>query len=174
MYIAAYPGSFDPITNGHLDIIKRAAKIFDLLIVGVAKDTYKDTLFTFPERIWLVKEVLADIPNVKVEGFSGLTVNFAREKKASVIIRGLRAVSDFEYEFQMSIMNRKLASGIETLFLMTCNEYAFLSSSIIKQAASLGGQVKGLVPSVVEKALAERYQTIRETSEKGEAKTRWC
>ena len=157
MRIAVYPGTFDPITNGHLDIIKRAAKLFDEIIIGVAAENYKKNLFTLDERVSLVREVTKGIKNIKIEGFSGLLIDFIKEKNACAIIRGLRAISDFEYEFQISMMNKKLAHNVETVFLMTCNEYSFLSSSIIKQVASLGGCVGGLVPPLVEKALHQRY-----------------
>lgn len=157
MKVAVYPGTFDPITNGHLDIIRRAVSIFDRVVVGVAADNYKKPLFSLEERVDLVRTVTGDIPGVTVKSFSGLLVDFARREKAVAIVRGLRAVSDFEYEFQMSIMNKKLASDLETVFLMTATEYSFLSSSIIRQAASLGGCIHGLVPPEVEEVLLRRY-----------------
>ncbi|AKX94687.1 pantetheine-phosphate adenylyltransferase [Neomoorella thermoacetica] len=157
MKVAVYPGTFDPITNGHLDIIRRAVSIFDRVVVGVAADNYKKTLFSLEERVELVRTVTRDIPGVTVKSFSGLLVDFARREEAVAIVRGLRAVSDFEYEFQMSIMNKKLASDLETVFLMTATEYSFLSSSIIRQAASLGGCIHGLVPPEVERVLLKRY-----------------
>jgi len=155
--VAVYPGTFDPITNGHLDVIKRACKLFDRVIVGVARDNYKQTLFSLEERVRLAREVTQDIPGVEVKAFQGLLVDFVRREGACAIIRGLRAVSDFEYEFQMSIMNKKLAEEVETVFLMTATEYSFLTSSIIRQVASLGGCIRGLVPPVVELALYEKF-----------------
>lgn len=157
MRVAVYPGTFDPITNGHLDIIRRAVEIFDRVVVGVAQDNYKNTLFSLEERVQLVRDVTRDCPTVTVKSFSGLLVDFARQEGAVAIVRGLRAVSDFEYEFQMSIMNKKLASDLETVFLMTATEYSFISSSIIRQVASLGGCIRGLVPPEVEQALLKRY-----------------
>lgn len=157
MRIAVYPGTFDPITNGHLDIIKRACKLFDRVIVGVARDNYKQTLFSLEERVKLAQEVTQDIPGVEVKAFQGLLVDFVRREGACAIIRGLRAVSDFEYEFQMSIMNKKLAEEVETVFLMTATEYSFLTSSIIRQVAALGGCIRGLVPPIVELALYEKF-----------------
>ncbi len=156
---AVYPGTFDPVTNGHLDIIKRASNLFDELFIAVAAVNYKNTLFTLKERTDLLIAVTADMKNVKVRSFKGLLTDFVKDNGASIIIRGLRAVSDFEYEFQMSLMNKKLADDVETLFLMTASDYSFLSSSIIKQAASLGGCIRGLVPPVVEKALVQKYNT---------------
>lgn len=158
MRIAVYPGTFDPITNGHLDIVERVVKLFDQVVIGVAAENYKNNLFTLEERVKLVQMCTGHLPNVVVEGFTGLLMEFVHAKGASVIIRGLRAVSDFEYEFQMSLMNKKLDDQVETVFLMTANEYSFLSSSIIKQVASLGGCITGLVPAEVEKALKEKFQ----------------
>lgn len=161
MKIAVYPGTFDPITNGHLDIVERAAKLFDQVVIGVAAENYKNNLFTLEERVALVRTTVARLPNVQVEGFHGLLMDFVHAKKAQAIIRGLRAVSDFEYEFQMYLMNKKLDEKVETIFLMTANEYSFLSSSIIKQVASLGGCITGLVPAEVEKALKEKFKNYR-------------
>ncbi|WP_026487217.1 pantetheine-phosphate adenylyltransferase [Caldanaerobius polysaccharolyticus] len=146
MKVAVYPGSFDPVTNGHIDIINRSAKIFDKLIVGVLKNPHKTPMFSVEERIDMLKKVTVDMPNVEVYGFSGLLVNFMKEHNASVIIKGLRMVSDFEYEFQMALMNKKLDDNIETLFMMTSSQYAYLSSSLIKEVAQFGGCLKGLVP----------------------------
>jgi pantetheine-phosphate adenylyltransferase len=146
---AIYPGTFDPITNGHLDVIERAAKIFEHLIVAVATNPSKRPLFTLEERTEMVREACAHIKNVTVEQFDGLLVEFARRKGVRVIIKGLRAISDFDYEFQMASMNRKLAPEIETVFIMTSLEYAYLSSSIVKEVAMLGGCVRELVPPPV-------------------------
>lgn len=156
--IAVYPGTFDPFTNGHLDIACRATKLFDRVIMGVAVENYKDNLFSLEERVELVRRVVEPFPQISVEGFDALLIDFARRKQAQAIIRGLRALSDFEYEFQLALMNKKLNDDIETVFLMTSVEYAFISSRIIKQVASLGGCVEGLVPPLVEKALVERYR----------------
>lgn len=155
--IGIYPGSFDPITNGHLDIIERSAKLLDKLIVAVLKNPNKKPLFTSEERIDMIKESVTNIPNVEVENFSGLLVDFAKIKGAQVIIKGLRAVSDFEYELQMALMNKKLADEIETIFIMTNSQYSYLSSSVVKEVASFGGCVKDLVPLIVEKKLKKKY-----------------
>ncbi|MDS1030732.1 pantetheine-phosphate adenylyltransferase [Bacillota bacterium LX-D] len=158
MRIAIYPGTFDPVTNGHLDILQRSAAIFDQIIIAVAEDNYKKNLFSTEERLYLLEEVVKDIPNVKVEKFSGLLMKYVRTKGACAVVRGLRAVSDFEYEFQLSMMNKKLNEHVETIFLTTSSEYSFISSSMIKQVASLGGCVKGLVPNLVEQALKQKYK----------------
>lgn len=155
--MAICPGTFDPITNGHLDIIKRAMNLFDRLIVGVSADNYKQTLFSLEERVTLIKNVVRDYQLITVKPFSGLLIDFAHQEGAVAVVRGLRAVSDFEFEFQMSIMNKKLSDDIETVFLMTATEYSFISSSIIRQVASLGGCISGLVPPEVEQALLKRY-----------------
>lgn len=149
MKIAVYPGSFDPITNGHLNIIKRAIKIFDKVIIVVLVNPDKKGLFGAEERVKLIRCVTRDFPNVKVEYYSGLLINFMKEKEAKVIIKGLRAVSDFEYEFQMSLMNNKLDPSIETIFMMTKAEYSFFSSSAVKQVAIFGGSIKGLIPDEI-------------------------
>jgi len=153
---AIYPGTFDPITNGHIDIIQRAASIFGEVLVSVVKVSLKDAFFPFNERIKLVKEVTARIKGVKVEGFSGLVVDFANKKKVKVIVRGLRMISDFEYEFQMALTNRNLAPGVETIFLMPHPEYSFISSRLIKEAACLGADLKKFLPPVVVKALRDK------------------
>lgn len=151
--IAVYPGSFDPITNGHLDVIKRSMNIFDFIYVAVNINPPKGTLFSADERINLIKRVLKENKKIKVEGFSGLLVNYVKSKKATAIIRGLRAVSDFDYEFQMALTNRRLNKGIETVFMMTDYKYSYLSSTLLKQLASLRADIKGLVPKEVVEAL---------------------
>ena len=148
-----YPGSFDPFTNGHLDVVERAARLFDRVIVAVAQNTDKQTLFTQAERKRQIATVLADLPNVEVTKFKGLLVDFAKAQKAQAIIRGLRAVSDFEFEFQLALMNRKLEEEIETIFMMPREAYTFLSSKLVKEIAQLGGDVSAFVPANVEQAL---------------------
>ena len=148
-----YPGSFDPFTNGHLDVVERAAKLFDRVIVAVAQNTDKQTLFTQAERKRQIATVLDDLPNVEVTEFKGLLVDFAKAQKAQAIIRGLRAVSDFEFEFQLALMNRKLEEEIETIFMMPREAYTFLSSKLVKEIAQLGGDVNAFVPANVEQAL---------------------
>lgn len=147
--IAVYPGSFDPVTNGHLDIIKRASRIFDKLIVGVLHNPNKKSLFTFSERVEILKNVVSEFDNVQVDSFSGLLIDYCVENKVSAIIRGLRAVSDFEYELQMAQMNRQLNPQIETVILTTGTKYSFLSSSLIKEVARFNGNVSELVPDIV-------------------------
>ena len=153
MRAVIYPGSFDPFTNGHLDVVQRAAKLFDRVIVAVAQNTDKQTLFTQAERKRQIATVLADLPNVEVTEFKGLLVEFAKAQKAQAIIRGLRAVSDFEFEFQLALMNRKLEEEIETIFMMPREAYTFLSSKLVKEIAQLGGDVSAFVPANVEQAL---------------------
>ena len=164
MRIAIYPGTFDPVTKGHLDILVRAKELFDELIIAVAADSKKTPLFTLGERMELLMEATKDMPNVSVRVFEGLTVEFARQCEAIVIIRGLRALSDFEYEFQLALMNKKIAPDIETIFLMTQSDYSFISSSAIKWAASLHAGVSDFVPPHVEKALIEKYSSLRSDS----------
>jgi len=159
--IAIYPGTFDPITNGHIDLVKRALRFFDEVIVAVAPSIRKQALFTLDERLTLIHESIAGMPKASVESFDGLLVEFVREKQGIAIIRGLRAVSDFEYEFQIAHMNRRLWKDIETVFLMPSEEYSFLSSSIIKEVASFGGSIKGLVPRAVEKAINKKFKKER-------------
>ena len=154
---ALYPGSFDPVTNGHLDVIGRAAQTFEHLIVAVGRNSGKNPLFTEEERVELLQEVCAPWPNVTVMPFDGLLVIFAREQGASVLIKGLRAVSDFEYEFQMALANRELAPDMETLFMMTRAEYSYLSSSIVKEVARLNGDISHWVPPLVKKRLAQKH-----------------
>jgi pantetheine-phosphate adenylyltransferase len=151
--IAIYPGSFDPVTNGHLDLIERGATIFDQLIVAIARNPEKDPLFPVPERIEMLQAVTFDLKNVAVDVFEGLLVNYARAQDASVILRGIRAVSDYEYELQMALMNRKIEPGIETIFMIPGEAYSFLSSRLVKELARLGGPVTGLVPPLVEERL---------------------
>jgi pantetheine-phosphate adenylyltransferase len=147
--IAVYPGSFDPITNGHLDIIKRASRVFDEVIVAVLVNPDKKGLFDINERVELIQKCIGGLRNVKVQSFSGLLINFMKTVDAKVIIKGLRAVSDFEYEFQMALMNNKLDPSIETVFMMTNAKYSYLSSSSVKQVAMFGGCIKGLVPNEI-------------------------
>ncbi|MFJ5713427.1 pantetheine-phosphate adenylyltransferase [Neobacillus sp. NPDC093127] len=155
--IAVCPGSFDPITYGHVDIIRRGAQVFDKVYVVVLNNSAKNPLFTVEERISLIKEVTKDIPNVMVDEFSGLLVEYAKSVKANAILRGLRAVSDFEYEMQITSMNRVLNEEIETFFIMTNNQYSFLSSSIVKEVAKYNGNISTLVPPIVEKELQKKF-----------------
>ena len=151
--VAVYPGSFDPITNGHIDLVHRAARLFDQVIVGVADNLVKGPLFSLAERVRLARHVLEDVANVTVEGFDSLLVDFAREQNAGVLIRGLRAVSDFDYEFQLAGMNRRLAPDIETLFLTPAEQYAFISSSLVREVSKLKGDVSSFVQPAVREAL---------------------
>lgn len=151
--IAIYPGTFDPITNGHIDLVQRAAKMFDSIIVAIASSSKKNPKFSLEKRIELAEQVLADCPNVTVQGFDILLIDFARQQKATVLIRGLRAVSDFEYEFQLASMNRHLAPDLESVFLMPADEHSFISSSLVKEVAALGGDVSNFVHPIVFKAL---------------------
>lgn len=156
--IGIIPGSFDPITNGHLDIIRRAAKVFDILYVSVLNNSSKQPFFDLETRLALIRKVTADIPEVRVESSEGLTVQYAASKKAVAIVRGLRAVSDFEYEMQIAAMNRVLDSNIETFFVMTNSKYSFLSSSIVKEVARYQGDISELVPKVVAEAIQAKFQ----------------
>jgi len=153
--IALYPGTFDPITNGHIDLVQRAAKLFDKVIVAIASNNKKHPRFSLEQRISLAQSVLTDCPNVSVMGFNVLLVDFARQQKANILIRGLRAVSDFEYEFQLASMNRNLAPEIESVFLMPADEYSFISSSLVKEVATLGGDVSSFVHPLVNTALKQ-------------------
>ena len=153
---AVYPGTFDPITNGHEDLIQRASRLFDEVVVGVAHSQAKRPFFSLDERVRIAREVLAPYKNVSVQGFSGLLSEFVKEQKAGVILRGLRAVSDFEYEFQLAGMNRRLAPGVETLFLTPSDKYLFLSATIVREIAVLGGDISDFVHSVTAKRMREK------------------
>ena len=155
--IAIYPGTFDPITNGHISILNRALKIFDKLIIAILNNPHKEPLFTLEERISMIKEVLKDKPNIEIDYFEGLLVDYVIKKKSNVIVRGLRALSDFEYEFQMALMNRKLNRNVQSVFLMTDYKWFYISSTIIKEAASLNGDIGGLVPPLVCRKLKEKF-----------------
>lgn len=157
MNIALYPGTFDPLTNGHVSLVRRGTEVFEHVIVAVASDTQKNTLFSLEERVELATEAFRHIHRVSVESFSGLTVDFAEKKKVTAILRGLRAVSDFEYEFQLALMNRRLERHIQTVFLMTDYQWLYISSTIIKAVASQCGDIKGLVPENVRIALAKKF-----------------
>ncbi len=153
-----YPGSFDPVTNGHLDIIKRAACIFDNVVVAVLHNQNKKAFFSVEERIDLLKKTTSDFSNIQIDSFSGLLIDYVKSKDIDVIIKGLRAVSDFEYEFQMALMNKKLSPRVETMFMMTSSKYSYISSSIIKEVAILNGCINGLVPKVVEEAIFNKIK----------------
>ncbi len=155
--LAICPGSFDPITNGHLDIISRGANIFDEVIVAIFNNQSKSPLFSIEERVSLIQQSVNHLPNVTVDLSEGLLIEYAKEKEAKVILRGLRAVSDFEYEMQITSMNKRLETDIETFFMMTNNQYSFLSSSIVKEVAKYKGNINGLVPTVVEEALIKKF-----------------
>ena len=158
--IAVYPGTFDPVTNGHTDLVSRAAKVFPKVIIAIAESPHKEPLFTLKERIDMANDELAVLGNVEVVGFSSLLVEFVQQMGASVIIRGLRAVSDFEYEFQLASMNRHLAPKVETLFLTPDEDYGFISSTLVKEVARLGGDVSSFVSAGVEKALEQRFRKL--------------
>ncbi|WP_018757759.1 pantetheine-phosphate adenylyltransferase [Paenibacillus terrigena] len=158
--VAVYPGSFDPITQGHMDIIERAAKQFDTLIVGVLNNLSKNPLFTVQERMDMIREATHHLPNVEVDSFRDLTVNFVKSRQADVIVRGIRSVTDFEYELQMASTNNKLDSSIETIFMMTNPKYSYLSSSIVKEIARFQGSVNDLVSPEVEQALRLKYRDM--------------
>ena len=160
--IAIYPGSFDPLTNGHVDIIQRGSRFFDRIIIAVLMNLEKAPLFTVPERVTIARDVFRDWSNVEVDTFDGLLVDYARSQKASVIVRGLRAVSDFEFEMQMALMNRRLAPDVETVFMMPAEPYTYVSSRLVKEVVALGGSVNGLVPEIVERRLREK-KLARET-----------
>lgn len=158
MRIAIYPGSFDPITNGHLDIIKRASKLYDKVIVGVLSNANKKPLFTDSERVEMIKESAFGLPNVSADSFSGLLVDFAKQNNAAVIIKGLRTVADFEYEFQMALLNKALNPEYETVFLMTDMKYSYISSSIVKEVAKLHGDLTGFVPAQIINKIKNKYR----------------
>ena len=155
---AIYPGSFDPVTNGHLDVVERAGKLFDEVIVAVAQNDEKQPLFSLGERLDMLKQTVGKLGKVRIAQFDGLLVEFARVEKANAVIRGLRAVSDFEFEFQMALMNRKLEGSVETIFLMPKEEYTYLSSRLVKEIARLGGDVSKFVPGVVATALGKKFK----------------
>ncbi len=157
---AVCPGSFDPITNGHIDIIERTAQLFPKVVVAVLENPNKKPIFTLEERVELIKSAISHLPNVEVFCFSGLLVDFVRQISGSVIVKGLRAISDFEIEFQMALNNKRMAPEIETMFMMTKNEYSFLSSSMIKELAAFGGDIHELVPAQVESALRKKYNSL--------------
>lgn len=158
--IAVYPGSFDPVTNGHLDILCRGLELFDTIIIAIAQNIEKKGLFNVEERKELLRETLKDNKNVILDSFEGLLVDYVKKVNARFVIRGLRAMSDFEYEFQMASMNRNLNAGMDTIFMMTSKDYFFVSSRTIKEVASFGGAVKGCVPDVVERALKKKFQRL--------------
>ena len=164
MKIAVYPGSFDPLTNGHVDLIRRGTRIFDRVLVAVLINTEKATLFTVAERVGMIKAIFRRQTKVKVKAFSGLLVDFVRAERANVVVRGLRVVSDFEYEFQMALMNRKLDPEVETIFLTPKEELSYLSSRLVKEVHGLGGDVSGLVPSIVHRALERKLPNGSKTA----------
>jgi len=161
---AVYPGSFDPITNGHVDIILRGAKLFPRILVAVLENPKKATLFSTADRVAFIREIFEDQPQIEVEAFHGLLADFIQDREARVVIRGLRAVSDFEYELQMALMNQQLNPDLETLFMMPSARYTFLSSSLVKEVFALGGSVRGLVPETIERRLREKFAGQTESS----------
>jgi pantetheine-phosphate adenylyltransferase len=161
---AIYPGTFDPLTNGHLDLIERGSKIFDQLVVAILKNPEKDPLFTLAERKEVLLRMTKRYPNVKVDVFDGLLVDYARSKGARAVLRGIRAISDYEYELQMALMNRKLQPQLETVFMMPAEAYSYLSSRLVKEIFRLGGSVRGLVPELVEQRLREKFHGTAATN----------
>ncbi len=157
---AIYPGSFDPVTNGHLDLIARAAKIFDHLVVAILRNSQKNPLFTVEERVAMLSEGIAEFGNVSVSTFDGLLVDYAREQRAHAVVRGIRAISDYEYEFQMALMNRRLSPDVETIFLMPDAKYSFVSSRLVKEVFRLGGSVDGLVPKFVIERMKDKSRSM--------------
>jgi pantetheine-phosphate adenylyltransferase len=162
--VAIYPGSFDPITNGHIDMVERGLRLFDKIIVCIMCNPGKETLFTIEERLEMIRESLKKFPNLEIDSFDGLLVDYGAKRNANAILRGMRAVSDFEYEFQLALMNRKLNRKIQTVFLMTGFRWIFTSSSIIKEAARFGGDVTGMVPPMVNQKLKEKFNLISKSS----------
>ena len=158
--MAIYPGSFDPITNGHLDLIERGSALFDRLIVAILRNAEKRPLFSVEERVQMLRETIAGLPNVEVDSFDGLLVDYAAQRSASVILRGIRAISDYEYELQMALMNRRLRPEIETVFLMAGEEHSFISSRLVKEVVRLGGNISGLVPPSIEGRLRRRVLEV--------------
>ncbi len=158
MKVAIYPGTFDPITNGHLDIIERAIKMFDTVIVTIARNSSKNPLFSDKERVDLIREAVKEWKQVEVDSFEGLLVDYAKKRKATIVLRGLRAISDFEYEFQLALTNRKLSDELETVFLMPSESYTYLNSTIVREIARLGGDVSDFVPPVVRKAFEKKFR----------------
>ncbi len=156
MKLAIYPGTFDPVTNGHLDIVERAVQLFDAVTIAVSTNPAKNPLFTVPERIAMFREATRHLPRIEVESFSGLLVEYAAARGASVMIRGLRAISDFEYEFQMALINRKISRGLDTVFLMASEKYTYLNSTIVKEVARLGGDVSCFVPASVNERIRQK------------------
>ena len=163
--IAVYPGSFDPVTSGHLDIIKRSSRVFDKLYVSVLVNSQKNPCFSIEERMDMIRKITSQYDNVHVDSFSGLLVDYLKEKKAKIVVKGLRAVSDFEYEFQMALMNHKLAKDVETMFMVASNKYSYLSSSIVKEVARHGGNLKDLVPDILLDEISEKLKTRLNTKE---------
>ena len=163
MKTAIYPGTFDPVTNGHVDILERAMKLFDKVIITIARNSAKNPLFTEQERLDMIAEVVKGYKNVEVDSFDGLLVEYAKRKKAAAIVRGLRAISDFEFEFQMALMNRKLDDTVETVFLMPSERYTYLNSSIVREIARLGGDVSGFVPPLVRVTLERKISMSKES-----------
>ncbi|HET9704562.1 MAG TPA: pantetheine-phosphate adenylyltransferase [Vicinamibacterales bacterium] len=161
--IAIYPGSFDPLTSGHVDIIERGARIFDEIIVAILANAEKTPLFSESERVSIIRDVFKGHTNVRVDTFNGLLVDYAQRQQATILVRGLRAVSDFEYEFQMALMNRHLAPGLETVFMMPDEKYTYISSRLIKEVFSLGGEISGLVPSIVEDKLRSKQKSRKQS-----------
>ena len=170
--VAIYPGSFDPPTNGHLDLIERGSKIFDQLVVAILRNPEKAPLFTLPERVRMLELMTSDFNNVHVDTFDGLTVDYAAKVKAEAILRGIRAISDYEYELQMALMNRKLHPNLETVFMMPAEQYSYLSSRLVREVAQLGGSVKDLVPEAVEQRLKEKLDPAVKLQSTREPKSR--
>src|SRR3989440_7680145 len=169
---AIYPGSFDPPTNGHLDLIERGSKIFDELVVAILRNPDKDPLFSLGERRRMLEALTAEFHNVRVDVFDGLTVDYAAKMKASAVLRGIRALSDYEYELQMALMNRKLQPNLETVFMMPAEQYSYLSSRLVREVAQLGGSIEGLVPQMVEQRLREKLEPAVKLENARKSKTR--